>query len=422
MKKTIYSVALTLAAGIFASCGTSVPKASLKEATKADTLSYAIGVSQSQGLKDYLVARMDMDTTYMNQFVNGVLEGVDANEKKSAYYCGLQIGQQEANQIFSSITSDLMQGKSGELSKKKYVEGFVAGASEKNLKMEPSVAQETAMRLMQVIKESNDSTANLSAELDTFSYAMGVARTQGLKDYVIFRMGVDSAYYATEFIKGVKDGANASENAKKGAFTTGIQIGQQVANQIIPSIASDVFGENADKFNKDFFLAGFIAGTTGKGLLMHPMMAQQDAMRLIEELKNERFESEFGDNKAQGEAFLDSIAKTEGVVKTESGLCYKVITEGKGAIPTNTDKVKVHYRGTLIDGTEFDSSYSRNEPTTFGANQVIAGWTEALTLMPVGSKWMLYIPQNLAYGSRDMGQIKPFSTLVFEVELLEIVK
>ena len=141
-----------------------------------------------------------------------------------------------------------------------------------------------------------------------------------------------------------------------------------------------------------------------------------------QQLQQEQFEKQYGDNKAQGEAFLASIAATEGVVKTESGLCYKVITEGKGAVPTLTDKVKVHYRGTLIDGTEFDSSYSRNEPTTFGANQVIAGWTEALTMMPVGSKWMLYIPQELAYGSRDLGTIKPFSTLVFEVELLEIVK
>ena len=422
MKKIIYSVALTLAAGAFVSCGTSVPKASLKDASKTDTLSYAIGVAQSQGLKDYLVARMDMDTTYMDQFVSGVLEGVNADAKKTAFYSGQQIGQQEANQILPNIAADILDGKKGELNKKNYVAGFIAGATEKNMKMEPAVAQETAMRLMEVIKESNDSTADLSALLDTFSYAMGVARTQGLKNYVIFRMGVDSAYYNSEFVKGLKAGANASENAKKKAFSTGIQIGQQVENQIIPGVSREAFGENSDKFNKDFFLAGFIAGTTGKGLLMHPMMAQQDAMRLMEELKNERFENEFGDNKAQGVAFLDSIAKTEGVVKTESGLCYKVITEGKGAVPASTDKVKVHYRGTLIDGTEFDSSYSRNEPTTFGVTQVISGWTEALTLMPVGSKWMLYIPQELAYGSRDLGQIKPFSTLVFEVELLEIVK
>ena len=169
-------------------------------------------------------------------------------------------------------------------------------------------------------------------------------------------------------------------------------------------------------------MAGFIASVTEKGLLMHPMEAQEVTMRLMEELKNKLMEEQYGANKIEGIAYLDSIAKTEGVVKTESGLCYKVITEGKGAIPANTDKVKVHYRGTLINGEEFDSSYSRNEPTTFGANQVISGWTEALTMMPVGSKWMLYIPYELAYGSRDLGQIKPFSTLVFEVELLEIVE
>jgi FKBP-type peptidyl-prolyl cis-trans isomerase FklB len=143
---------------------------------------------------------------------------------------------------------------------------------------------------------------------------------------------------------------------------------------------------------------------------------------LMDKVQAERMEAQFGANRAQGVAYLDSIAQTEGVVKTESGLCYKVLKAGKGAVPTSTDKVKVHYRGTLIDGTEFDSSYSRNEPSTFRADQVIAGWTEALTMMPVGSKWMLYIPQELAYGDRDLGTIKPFSALVFEVELLEIEK
>ena len=110
----------------------------------------------------------------------------------------------------------------------------------------------------------------------------------------------------------------------------------------------------------------------------------------------------------------------EGVQTTASGLQYKVIKEGKCAIPTYSSTVKVNYKGTLIDGTEFDSSYKRNAPATFRANQVIKGWTEALTLMPVGSKWELYIPQELAYGARNAGQIKPFSTLIFEVELVSI--
>ena len=100
----------------------------------------------------------------------------------------------------------------------------------------------------------------------------------------------------------------------------------------------------------------------------------------------------------------------------------RLVQPNEGEIPTATQKVKVHYRGTLIDGTEFDSSYKRNQPATFGCNQVIKGWTEALTMMPVGSKWELYIPYQLAYGERESGKIPPFSCLLFEVELLEIVK
>ena len=411
---------MAFAAGLFVSC-TSAPKANLNGASKADSLAYAIGVAQTQGLKDYLVNRMDVDTAYMGQFVDGVLEGVDVDAKKSAYYAGTEIGQQVVNQIIPGVTGEVFAGKEGELNKKNFINAFIAGASEKGMKMTSAEAQGKAMSLMTTIKENSDSTADLSAQIDTFSYAMGLAQTQGLKNFIMYRMGVDTLYMAN-FIKGLKTGIKVGDNAKKSAFYAGIQIGQQVTNQIVPGISYEVFGNEDKLINKDFFLAGFIAGVTEKNLLMQPMEAQQVAMTLMEELKNERFEQQFGDNKAQGVAFLDSIAGTEGVVKTESGLCYKVITAGKGAVPTNTDKVKVHYRGTLIDGTEFDSSYSRNEPTTFRANQVIAGWTEALTMMPVGSKWMLYIPQELAYGSRDMGTIKPFSTLVFEVELLEIEK
>jgi len=129
------------------------------------------------------------------------------------------------------------------------------------------------------------------------------------------------------------------------------------------------------------------------------------------------------ENKAEGEKFLTENGKKPGVVTLESGLQYKVITKGKGPKPNGTDTVKTHYRGTLIDGTEFDSSYSRGEPATFPVNGVIKGWTEALQLMNVGSKWELYIPSDLAYGDRGAGdKIGPGSTLIFEVELLDIVK
>lgn len=139
-----------------------------------------------------------------------------------------------------------------------------------------------------------------------------------------------------------------------------------------------------------------------------------------EAIKTKATEAQFAENKAAGEKFLAENAKKEGVKTTSSGLQYKIIKEGNGAVPTDSSKVKVNYKGTLIDGTQFDSSYDRKEPTTFRANQVIKGWTEALTMMPVGSKWELYIPQDLAYGAREAGQIKPFSTLIFEVELVGI--
>ena len=263
--------------------------------------------------------------------------------------------------------------------------------------------------------------ANLKTELDSLSYSIGMAQTQGLKGYLVGRMDVDTAYMA-EFIKGVTEGANKT-GKKEAAYMAGLQIGQQISNQMMKGINHELFGEDSVKtISKENFLAGFIAGTLEKGGVMTMEAAQEYTRTAMETIKAKAMEEKYADNKAAGEKFLAENKAKEGVKTTESGLQYKVITEGKGEIPADTCKVKVNYKGTLIDGTEFDSSYKRNEPATFRANQVIKGWTEALTMMPVGSKWELYIPQELAYGSRESGQIKPFSTLIFEVELVGIEK
>ncbi|WP_291592615.1 FKBP-type peptidyl-prolyl cis-trans isomerase [Bacteroides sp.] len=267
--------------------------------------------------------------------------------------------------------------------------------------------------------------ANMKTELDSLSYSIGMAQTQGLKGYLTGRMDVDTAYMA-EFIKGLNEGASKDkkEMAKKVAYMAGIQIGQQINNQMMKGINQELFGADSTKtISKENFMAGFIAGTLEKGGMMTMEEAQTYTRTAMETIKAKALEETYADYKAENEKFLADNKAKEGVKTTPSGLQYKVITEGKGEIPADTCKVKVNYKGTLIDGTEFDSSYKRNEPATFRANQVIKGWTEALTMMPVGSKWELYIPQELAYGARESGnQIKPFSTLIFEVELLSIEK
>jgi len=159
-----------------------------------------------------------------------------------------------------------------------------------------------------------------------------------------------------------------------------------------------------------------------------PLMTETEAQTVMTEFRTELMKKKqeaaqhvSEANKQEGQQFLAANKSKEGVITLPSGLQYKILKEGTGPKPTAADTVTVNYRGTLINGTEFDSSYKRNEPATFGVGQVIKGWTEALQLMPVGSKWQLFIPSDLAYGERSPGaEIGPNSTLIFDVELLSI--
>ena len=263
--------------------------------------------------------------------------------------------------------------------------------------------------------------ANLRSDVDTVSYAIGMAQTQGLKEYLVGRLGVDTAYM-DEFIKGLNEGANAGDDKKKAAYYAGIQIGQQISSQMMKGINHELFGNDSTKtISLNSFMAGFISGTTGKGGLMTVDSAQQVAQEMMRKIKAKNLEKEFGANKKEGEDFLAKNAKEEGVKVLPSGVQYKVIKEGTGAMPKDTSLVKVHYEGRTLDGKVFDSSYKRGNPTDFRANQVIKGWTDALVHMPAGSIWEVYIPQELAYGERQQGaDIKPFSVLIFKIELLEV--
>ena len=263
--------------------------------------------------------------------------------------------------------------------------------------------------------------ADLKNDIDTVSYALGMAQTQGLKEYLVGSLGVDTAYI-DDFIKGMNEGANAGEDKKKVAYYAGIQIGQQISNQMVKGINHELFGDDSTKtISLKNFMAGFISGTTGKGGLMTVDSAQQVAQEKMRAIKAKNMEKEFGPNKEAGEKFLAANAKKEGVKVLDGGVQYKVIKEGNGPIPADTSNVKVHYEGKTMDGTVFDSSYKRGEPAEFRANQVIKGWTEALVHMPAGSVWEVYIPQELAYGERQQGaDIKPFSMLIFKIELIEV--
>lgn len=228
-----------------------------------------------------------------------------------------------------------------------------------------------------------------------------------------------------EFIRGLKEAMSLEE---KSPYANGLSIGVQFSQQMLPQLNTMLYGaESTQKANNDQIMAGLISVLKNQQLAISSMDANALVQKEIEKAQEaeqvrheEELKVQYADSIAAGNAFLAENAKREGVVTLASGLQYEILREGNGATPTDTDRVKVHYHGTLINGEVFDSSVDRGEPSTFGVTQVIAGWTEALKLMPVGSKWKLYVPYNLAYGAQDRGTIKPFSNLIFEVELLGI--
>lgn len=211
-------------------------------------------------------------------------------------------------------------------------------------------------------------------------------------------------------------GSSKSKNKSKMKLTTevdsvsysiGLNIAENLSNQGLDGLNIDALAKGMD----DFFSQNDLAISKEQGEQFIQNYMQRKAMEAANK------------NKKEGEDFLAKNGQKDGIVTLPSGMQYEIIEAGQGAIPKATDKVRTHYHGTLIDGTVFDSSIERGQTATFGVTQVIQGWQEALQLMPVGSKWRLYIPYHLAYGERGAGgQIGPFATLIFDIELIEIVK
>lgn len=286
--------------------------------------------------------------------------------------------------------------------------------------------------LMQYLEQSGllESTSNIE-----YDYQMRIAAADSLQKPVLQKemaAKIDSlnkinAPKLNEFIKGLKATLHLKE---KSAYAQGMEIGIRLSQQMMPQLNSMLFaGDSARKINQKQMLSGLISTLKNQKTAISQMDAgtlmqrKVDEARAKEEAKREEeLKVQYKDSIAAGEKFLAENAQREGVVALPSGLQYEILRKGNGPIPTDTNTVKVHYHGTLINGTVFDSSVDRKQPATFAVTGVIPGWTEALKLMPVGSKWKLYVPYNLAYGSQDRGTIKPFSTLIFDVELLGIEK
>lgn len=256
----------------------------------------------------------------------------------------------------------------------------------------------------------------LTTSSDSLSYATGFAVTNGLMPYVQQQLGVDTAYMA-DFIQGFNEAVAGMNDKRQKARIAGMQIAEQLTNRMLANIQRELT-DAPDSIVTSLFYRGFTDVLTNDTTIFTMASAeklQQEKMQVNKKAKAKKL-------RKAGRDFLAENGKKPGIITTPSGLQYEVLKQGDGAVPQTTDKVKVHYEGRLIDGTVFDSSIKRGEPAVFGLNQVIKGWTEGLSLMPVGSKWRLYIPQELGYGDRQAGQIPPYSALIFDVELLGIEK
>lgn len=253
----------------------------------------------------------------------------------------------------------------------------------------------------------------LTTKSDSVSYTAGIAVTRGLDNYLQQQYGVSKEHMAA-FTEGLRAALGHTTDQEYMARAAGAQVAKMLEGRMLPQIKGD-FSQTDHPVDSAVFISGFLAALTGDTTVMAVKPAIDYFSAVTEADKRDRDALW----KQVNADWLVENAKRDSVVTLPSGLQYKVLRQGTGAVATAEDEVTVKYEGTTIDGNVFDSSYKRNPQTaTFRPDQVIKGWTEALTLMPVGSKWELYIPQELAYGERQAGPvIKPYSTLIFTVEV-----
>ena len=418
MKKLTITI---LAAMAMVSCGNTYEAKQVALTNQNDSMNYALGLVNGAQMKMYQL-RNDSSIETINEFIDALQRGYDGKVEELSEVAS--IGRNIGQAIKNSEKTGLADNDAWTMNEKVFFQGLVNGLYEDTLVMKGDEARNFFQNQYQLSRMSNDSVKAgktikskcgskqkviaLKSLNDSLNYAFGYLNGDEVRRYVLTNdtTGEQTAEFIEYINKGLK-----SKVKNPQIVNMGEQIGKNIKEQEVDGLIGE------PSLTTDFALIkqGFINGLLNKEM----MMTGEEAGEYIQATMNH---IKYGNVKEDGEKFLTANALKDSVIVTESGLQYKIIKLGKGKKPAATDKVKVHYHGTLIDGTVFDSSVQRGEPITFGLNQVIKGWTEGLQLMPVGSKFVFYIPQELGYGAQQAGSIPPYSTLIFEVELLGIEK
>ena len=410
---------IILAAMAMISCGNTYTAQQAELSNMNDSINFALGIANGSQIKAYYL-RNDSSAETVAEFIDALQAGYDGSvpELTEVARIGMNIG----TSIAQSEKNGLADNPAWTLNEKLLFQGLINGLENDTTVMDAATARqffqnqyaasqgstEKAGKPVKGTCPSKVKTVALKSLNDSLNYAFGVLNGADIAMYVLAddSLGTQKADLIKHINKGLK------QNVRNPQLKN---MGEQIGKSIKEQEASGLIGEPSLATDFALIKQGFINGLLGDESQFDSQAASEYIQATLNHIK-------YGDTKEQGEKFLEENKLREGVIVTESGLQYEVLKMGKGKKPAATDRVKVHYHGTLTDGTVFDSSVERGEPIVFGLNQVIAGWTEGVQLMPVGSKFRFYIPQELGYGERAAGSIPPYSTLIFEVELLDIEK
>jgi FKBP-type peptidyl-prolyl cis-trans isomerase FklB len=413
MKK---SSIMLLAAMMMISCGNSYKAQDAQLNTQSDSINYAVGLLNGLQIKMYYLANDSSDEA-VTEFIDALENAYQDKDEKLSEIA--QAGRQFGASVQGFEQKGLAENPAWTFNGELYLQGLVNAFYNDTTMMNPDAAQAFFMEAYQSQTEGtageaihakcpkSAKTMVLNNKIDSLNYAFGLLNGSQIKTYLL--ADDEEGKAIDEFIDNVN--AGMKEKVRNPQI---VAMAKNVGKAIREQEPVGLLGIEGLETNFDCIKQGFING-------LYNYTEQFDLQSAGQYVEGVIAAKKYGETKSAGEKFLQENALRAEVKTTESGLQYEVITEGKGAKPTAESTVKVHYEGTLIDGTVFDSSYQRGEPIEFPLNGVIKGWTEGLHLMPVGSKYKLYIPYELGYGERGAGQsIPPYAALIFTVELLEI--